>query len=202
MLAAGAVGLGLSCALVAGPAEAATATSGTSQTQCQSLLGCLSPIVGGLTGTVSGVVTTLTTTLASPPVSVTLPDPVTPIVDVLATKPTGVTPPPPPPPPTPPPHHTKPHPKPHPVAVTTTPRTGAASTGITAPVTVQPPVVPPAPTNNSNLLFHFVDQVARAAEQVVTLFGWNLLALIPMGGIAFVISRRMATARRSVSGLL
>src|SRR5581483_7871685 len=76
----------------------------------------------------------------------------------------------------------------------------------------RPSVVQPTPQTTSDhnsdsgsiggVIGSLFSPVVDAAKTVVTLFGWNLLALIPMAGIAFVISRRMSAARRSASGLL
>lgn len=64
-------------------------------------------------------------------------------------------------------------------------------------VTVEPSA--PPPSMRPQLIPNVIQQVAGAVQSAFTLVGWNLLALIPMAGIAFAISRQITSARRSVS---
>ena len=73
-------------------------------------------------------------------------------------------------------------------------RTPHHSTPATAPRSpVSPPLVP-------NPISDVLQQVTGVAQAVFSIFGWNLLALIPMAGIALAISRQMRSGRRSASG--
>lgn len=197
-----AVGIGLPFAGIAAPAEAAT-TSTTSTTQCQTLLTCVVPIVTGLTGGLVGTVPTLLN--AVPKIVGSVPQTLTTLLGGNhSTGPTQGT-------KTPPktPQHGKPPVKtpPHRTPPTTssshlTPVPKKTTTATTTPTVAHPTVIPPQPISQPNPVIKVVQQVAHLAQQVVSLFGWNLLALIPMAGIALVISRRMAAGRRSASGLL
>ena len=195
------VGFGLPLAGVAAPAQAAT--TNTSTAQCQTLLTCVVPIVTGLTGTlvttVPAVVNAVPKIVGSVPATLS---------NLLGTKHTT-----PPPsqghnPPPKPPDHGKPTVKKTHHHTTTPPKAPAAHTTPApkapspTPAVATPRVIPPAPTPRPDPVVQVVQEVAHVAQQVVSLFGWNLLALIPMAGIAFVISRRMAASRRSASGLL
>ncbi|BBH15827.1 hypothetical protein Back2_01140 [Nocardioides baekrokdamisoli] len=193
------VGFGLPLAGVASPAEAASTTP--TQPQCQTLLTCVVPIVTGVTG---GLITSVPTLVhAVPTVVGSVPKTLSTLLGGKPTTPTqGTTTPPPPP------NHGKPtvkpqHHKPPTTSAThVTPAPTKAAARITTPTPAKPTVIPQAPTPSTNPVIQVVEQVAHAAEKVVSLFGWNLLALLPMAGIAFGISRRMAASRRSVSGLL
>lgn len=197
------VGIGLPLAGVAAPAEAAATAP---PQQCQNLLGCVVPIVSGLTVTVTGLVPTVVNTTvpslvsAVPKLLTTVPQVLSGVLAPPPTKPTqppNVTPPPPPR------HHGKPTVTTHHHATTTAPpvRTTAVTPTI-QPSVPTPQVTQPTPQKPTNPVVQVLQEAAHVAAQVVTLLGWNLLALIPMAGIAFVISRRMATAKRSASGLL
>lgn len=207
------VGIGLPLTAMAAPATAATSTP-TPTPQCQGLLTCVVPIVTGLTGavvgTTTGVVSTVPTIVGNVPKIVgTVPT----VLSTLlggnpATSPgQGTT-----PPPTKPPHHVTPPPTTtHHTTTSTIPRRTTTTVKVTSPVTI-PSVIDhnpgPQAVSNSGLSIGDIlgdllgGNLVSAASKIVTLFGWNLLALIPMGGIAFVISRRMASGRRSASGLV
>jgi hypothetical protein len=192
MFVAGAIGIGLSLTTVAAPAQAASSTTPQPQAQqCQGLLGCVVPIVTSVTETVTGTVTkgvpnvikSVTKTVGNVPGTVQT------VVGV-------VTPP------------TKPVTKPHqpvakaPTKPITVPVRQVVPITPVAPAVVQPPATTREDTGSPNPFLQALNSVTKAAETVADLFGWNLLALIPMAGIALAISRRMATARRSASGLL
>lgn len=191
------IGFGLPLAGVAAPAQAAMTNTPT--TQCQTLLTCVVPIVTGLTGTLVTAVPTVIK--AVPQILGSVPATLSNLLGTNHTTPPsrGQKPP----------HHSKPpvtkaH---HPTK--TPPKTSAAHTtaapkkaAIPTHTVAVPKVIPTAPTPRPNPIVQLVRDVGHVAQQVVSLFGWNLLALIPMAGIAFVISRRMAVSRRSASGLL
>lgn len=187
-------GLVLTAAGVAMPSSASAATTAP----CTDLLGCVVPTLtattGVLTTTVTGTVQTLTTT--------TLPSVIDAVPTTLTTLLQGtktITPTPKPVP------HPTPHPTPHPRHTTHKVTRSTSGPGIVAPgVATRPGTAPQqgGPSTPSGrdggTLAGLGGAVAKAVESVVNLFGWNLLALIPMAGIAFAISRRMATARSPI----
>lgn len=198
-----AAGIGLPLVGVAAPAHAATTTP---PLQCQGLLTCVVPIVSGLTTSVTSSVPILVNTV--PQLIHTVPTVLNTVPQVLSGVLEGppTTPKPPSKPPTPPTttHHSKPvvaAPHRH-IASTTAPAVHSPVAPTTPPTAAAPTVIPPAQTSDPNPIVQVLQQASRAVETVVNLFGWNLLALIPMAGIAFVISRRLYSARRSASGLL
>ena len=201
------IGVGFTSALIAAPADAATpATS-----QCAGLLGCVTTtLTGTLNSTVTDVVAPVTHVV--PTVVNTVPQVVNAVLP--AKKSSGGS------------NSGKGHGKggskgggkvtTHknesvhkksvtvaPKKPTTQPRKPATShVSAVSPVTI-PHAQGSAAASSPGPVTQIIQDVAHAAAQVVSLFGWNLLALIPMSGIAFVISRRLGLARRrSVSGLL
>jgi len=92
----------------------------------------------------------------------------------------------------------------NPPSTTPSARTSHATTRLRS----VPDVTPTAPTSpritsprprKSSQLGDAVQQVTSVLQTVVKPFGWNLLTLIPMAGIAFAISRRMSAAGRADS---
>jgi len=85
-------------------------------------------------------------------------------------------------------------------AASRTPHVRSAPQAAASPATPKQQVGPPQAQRRPPGVFRQVaGAVDHAVQAVVTIFGWNLLALFPMAGIALLISRRIRSAGLSAA---
>lgn len=187
------VGAGLVMSAVAvgtaAPATAATAAP------CTDLVGCATTTLAGTTGTLTTTVTGTLHTVATttlPTVLTVVPTTLTSLLSSAQVSP------PPKPPGKPTPGRGRGHGHPGtPAAVGTihhgSPHARPASTSTSIPSESGVSLLGNQTADQDHLVWPVV---AATVQKLLTLVGWNLLALVPMAGIAFVISRRMTAYPR------